>query len=80
MLRSGKAKPIEAWHKVSATAGPPANPAITRTRAADSEDSDSEDRVPIPVFQSSFGDAIQAALDSYDTHKGRSFHVNDGEV
>ena len=36
-----------------------------------SQDSDDENRVPVPTFQTSFGDAIQAALDSYDKGGGR---------
>ena len=60
MLRAGKARPQE---PVSGVGG------ATR---GDSDASDSEDRVPVPVFQNSFGDAIQKALDSYATHPGRT--------
>ena len=59
MLRAGKAQPQTAW-------GPKASllstTAPSKPRSADS-DSDPEDRVPVPTFQHSFGDAIQAALD-----------------
>jgi hypothetical protein len=35
----------------------------------DSEDSDNDDKVPIPIFRESFGDAIQTAL---ETHMAKS--------
>ncbi len=79
MLRAGKAKPQpEAWPKVikpSATA-PGALVSLTksRTSGADSEGSDCEDRVPVPVFQSSFGDAIEQALNKYN--KGGQYWTN----
>ena len=60
MLRAGKARPQEPMQLV--TPG-----GATR---CESDGSDSEDRVPVPVFQNSFGDAIQKALDSYATHPG----------
>ena len=62
MLRAGKAKPqIETWPKVKKsdeiTMLPKAND--------DSDDSDREDKAPVPVFQSSFGDAVEQALTKF---------------
>ena len=62
MLRAGKAKPqIETWPKAKksgeVTLLPKAND--------DSDDSDREDKAFVPVFQSSFGDAIEQALNKF---------------
>jgi hypothetical protein len=38
-------------------------------QSKDSEDSDNDDKVPIPIFRESFGDAIQTAL---ETHMAKS--------
>jgi len=35
------------------------------TKSGEDSDEDSEDRVPVPMYQTSFGSAIQEALDSY---------------
>lgn len=59
MLRAGKAQAQPAWGNKTALAAADSS----KIRNPDS-DSDSEDRVPVPTFQQSFGDAIQAALDS----------------
>ena len=64
MLRAGKAKPQpEAWPKVRKSEE------ITATSMSkpkgDSDDSDCEDKAPVPVFQSSFGDAIEQALNNF---------------
>lgn len=62
MLRAGKAQNQTAWGvKAGPTAG--GSPLTSKPRGADSE-SESEDRVPVPTYQQSFGDAIQAALDN----------------
>lgn len=65
MLRAGKAK-SEVWPKAISnrkeenTLAPPA--------PADSEgESDSSDRVPVPSFQNSFSQAIEAAFEKLDT-------------
>ena len=65
MLRAGKARPQDSVQ-------PPGNP-VGGAAKDGSDGSDCEDRVPVPVFQSSFGDAIQKALDSYST-PGRCRH------
>jgi hypothetical protein len=62
MLQQGKTRTVEAWSKTKNEA--PATKTEGK-KSADSDESDNEDRVPVPVFQTSFGDAIQAALDSY---------------
>ena len=56
MLRAGKARPQDS--------APLPVGGVTKDG---SDGSDCEDRVPVPVFQNSFGDAIQKALDSYST-------------
>jgi len=76
MLRAGKAKP-EAWPKVSpgtsALGGGPAAKV-----AAGSDESDNEDRVPVPTYQSSFGEAIQQMLDKYQGDKDEKEQQNQG--
>ncbi|KAL8613192.1 hypothetical protein ACOMHN_043001 [Nucella lapillus] len=59
-----------AWGAASATAQPSSlaavvgfGPALPRRRA-DSEDSDNEDRVPVPRFQNSFSEAISVKLET----------------
>ena len=59
MLRAGKAKPqIETWPKVKKSGE------ITMLPKAN-DDSDREDKAPVPVFQSSFGDAVEQALNKF---------------
>ena len=62
MLRAGRAKPpAEAWPKTTK------NTDIVQVSKGDaSDDSDCEDKVPVPVFQSSFGDAIEQALSKFN--------------
>lgn len=38
-------------------------------RSKDSDESDNEDRVPVPRYQASFSDAIQSALESLNTEE-----------
>ena len=61
MLRAGKAQAQSAWGAKSAAASTSTD--SSKPRNPDSE-SDNEDRVPVPTYQQSFGDAIQAALDN----------------
>ena len=70
MLRAGKAK-AEVWPKVSpnVTSVSANGPAA---KSPGSDESDNEDRVPVPTYQDSFGNAIQQALDNY---KGMIFDV-----
>ena len=75
MLQAGKARPVEAWPKKGGAhvGGAGGEPGLRPRRgASESEDSDSEDRVPVPVFQASFGSAIQQALDTYMLKKGNN--------
>ena len=62
MLRAGKAKPqIETWPKAKKM-----GEVTLLTKANDdSDDSDREDKAFVPVFQSSFGDAIEQALNKF---------------
>ena len=39
-------------------------------KGAGSDESDSEDRVPVPLYQESFGSAIQKALDDLAADQG----------
>ena len=65
MLRAGKAKPQEMMGKAAAAAASPCE-SKSAPKGSDSE-TDDEDRIPVPVYQASFGDAIQQALDKYKT-------------
>ncbi|XP_013402589.1 RING finger protein 10 [Lingula anatina] len=76
MLKAGKAKPspVAAW-PVQTSSTPSRPPGHS---PGSDENSDSEDRVPVPVFQTSFGDAIQAALDKLDSPGTVEVAVNNG--
>ena len=64
MLRAGKAKPQpEAWPKVRMS-GEVTATSVSKPKG-DSDDSDCEDKAPVPVFQSSFGDVIEQALHNF---------------
>lgn len=65
MLRAGKAKPQEMMVKPTAAASSHCE-SKSAPKGSDSE-TDDEDRIPVPVYQASFGDAIQQALDKYKT-------------
>ena len=67
MLRDGQRKVPEIWPKSGL---PQDGPKVVRVKAAGSDESDSEDRAPIPQYQDSFGNAIQQALDNYTTQTG----------
>lgn len=75
MLQSGKAKPMDAWAKMASSQTKGTSPSVVahrgRTASQCSEDSDPEDRVPVPVFQNSFGDAIQEALNRHMWKQGK---------
>ncbi|KAL5017508.1 hypothetical protein ScPMuIL_007097 [Solemya velum] len=63
MLKGGKAKPLPAWPK----AGPrepseSASHMTSKTSGSESDGSDNGDRVPVPEYQNSLGDAIEAAF------------------
>ncbi|XP_056386214.1 RING finger protein 10 [Hyla sarda] len=63
MLRVGKAKP-ELWPKVSVKKENP----VMSTAPADSDgESDCSERVPVPSFQNSFSEAMEAAFLKLDT-------------
>ena len=73
MLRAGKAKPQpEAWPKVNKSAETTIMSASKPK--GESDDSDGEDKVSVPVFQSSFGDAIEQAL--YKFKKLGSYEIS----
>ncbi|XP_071094265.1 E3 ubiquitin-protein ligase RNF10-like [Haliotis cracherodii] len=68
MLKAGKAKAKPMWPRpVEAQVLAQAGPVVPRS--ADTDDSDNEDRVPVPMYQDSFSCAIQAALDTIDKPK-----------
>lgn len=62
MLKAGPAK-TPSWPKVKAKTENPIPSCSVRSK--DSDESDNEDRVPVPMFQDSFGDAIQSALENH---------------
>ena len=64
MLRAGKAKSQEVMSKMTNTVN--LCESKSAPKGSDSE-TDDEDRIPVPVYQASFGDAIQQALDKYKT-------------
>lgn len=41
-----------------------------RTRPADTDDSDNEDKIPVPEFHSSFGNALEVAFETIQSRKG----------
>ena len=41
-----------------------------------SDDSDNEDRVPVPEYHSSFGSAIEAALENIGSKSGKHFRFS----
>jgi hypothetical protein len=68
MLRAGKAKP-DAWPKLPPKNDKHVEPVprpVSRLRHGSESQSEGEDHVPIPTYQSSFGDAIKAALDTIE--------------
>ena len=67
MLRAGKAQPSAApvWPRTASLGAS----AASRSSTYDSEE-DCEDRVPVPDFKASIGDAIQQALEAYSPAPG----------
>ena len=47
--------------------------ASSSSRHAGSDDSDNEDKIPVPEFQRSFGSAIEAALENIGSKNGKQF-------
>lgn len=72
MLKAGSSK-TPTWSKAKSKPENPLPSSLSRSK--DSEDSDNDDKVPIPIFQESFGDAIQTAL---ETHMAKS--KDDGTI
>ncbi|XP_046574143.1 RING finger protein 10-like [Haliotis rubra] len=68
MLKAGKAKAKTVWPR-PVESQPLAQTVPVVPRSADTDDSDNEDRVPVPMYQDSFSCAIQAALDTIDKPK-----------
>ena len=79
MLKAGKSKPV-AWPKASGPEPVTGNTGSRTKHGSDSEASDSEDRVPVPTYQDSFGDAIQQALQSYQKDKGSGVFIDKGDL
>ncbi|XP_066466049.1 E3 ubiquitin-protein ligase RNF10 isoform X2 [Tiliqua scincoides] len=67
MLRAGKAKP-ETWLKTAVPKKREENHSLAPPAPGDSDaESDNSDRVPVPSFQNSFSQAIEAAFLKLDT-------------
>ena len=72
MLRAGKAakpSPQSSWPTLGGSAGGGAWGSPSGAPVG-SDESENEDRVPVPQFRQSFGDAIKAALDKHDSQPG----------
>lgn len=71
-LKKAKQAPVSPWGLRSnvATDQAASQPQPTASRKAGSDESDNEDRVPVPVFQASFSDAIQRALEKVEAAAG----------
>lgn len=67
MLKSG-AKSASAWPKVKT--GAEKSPLSPKSKGQGSDDSDNEDKVPVPEFSSSFGSAMEAAFQTIGSKKG----------
>lgn len=68
MLKAGAKSTV--WPKMkSDTEKSPVSPSDVRIG---SDESDNEDKVPVPKYQSSFGSAIEAAFESIGTKKGNT--------
>ncbi|OWF40272.1 RING finger protein 10 [Mizuhopecten yessoensis] len=63
MLKAGK-RQAPVWPKTARSEGPAPIAVRGRTISRGSEDSDPEDKVPVPEYHNSFGDAFQTALDN----------------
>lgn len=65
-LKKSKQPAASAWGAASTSAAAQPTSAVgpAPSRRADSEESDNEDRVPVPVFQNSFSDAISMKLET----------------
>lgn len=66
MLKSG-AKSATSWPKVRV--GAEKSPAFLKSKSQGSDDSDNEDKVPVPEFSSSFGSALEAAFQTISSKK-----------
>ena len=53
----------------------PVSVASSSSRHAGSDDSDNEDKIPVPEFQRSFGSAIEAALENIGSKNGKQFEL-----
>ncbi|XP_064612555.1 E3 ubiquitin-protein ligase RNF10-like [Liolophura sinensis] len=71
MLKEGKAMP-KVWPKSNTSADSTVRPGVEKPiqRRLDSDESDPEDKVPVPEFHSAFEDAIQQAFDNLSKSKG----------
>lgn len=66
MLKAGAKSTV--WPKAKTESEK--SPQSVSARRAGSDDSDNEDKVPVPEFHSSFGSALEAAFESIQTRKG----------
>lgn len=65
MLKAGAKSTV--WPKMKSDAVK--SPSAQSGERVGSDESDNEDKIPVPKFQSSFGSAIEAAFESIDTKK-----------
>ena len=68
MLRAGKAKPQESSPTANKSSAAPVWSAINARK--DSDESDNEDRVPVPQYHASFNLDIEAALNQATAKTG----------
>jgi len=67
MLKAGAKSTV--WPKAKTDSEK--SPKSSTTRHVGSDESDNEDKVPVPEFHSSFGSALETAFESIHTRKGR---------
>lgn len=67
MLKAGAKSTV--WPKAKSESEK--SPQAVSTRHVGSDESDNEDKIPVPEFHSSFGSALEAAFESIQTRKGR---------
>ncbi|KAL4223854.1 RING finger protein 10 [Mactra antiquata] len=68
MLKAGNKSTV--WPK--AKTDNPVSPLSSSSRQTGSDESDNEDKIPVPKYQNSFGSAIEAAFHSIETKTERS--------
>lgn len=76
MLKSGKLRSSVGLAQASGSLKPDSALWVHPARASDSDISDNEDKIPVPNFQNSFGDAIQTALDNLEQNNTGEFKAS----